>query len=115
MHEGRSAMRTLLPLLLIGCGGSSSHPAEVAAPQQVAPSAAPDAVSSASAHSAAPAAAALASDAVAVELFGKGFRSVEFRVATVLRKAPDAAADQVGVIGRGARAGVQRAEAGGRG
>jgi len=109
-------MRTLLPLLLIGCGGPKSHPAELTAPQKIVmtvevvrPAPGP------TAPAPAPAPAPPASDAVAAELFGDGFRSVEFRAATAVRKAPDTEADKVGVIGRGARAGVRRAEPGGRG
>jgi lipoprotein-anchoring transpeptidase ErfK/SrfK len=112
VHSHREQMRTLLPLLLIGCGGSKSHHTEPVAPRKivmtvevVAPAPAP-APTPAPAPDYAP---------VAAELFGEGFRSVELRAATVIRKAPDAESDKVGVIRKGTRAGVQRAEEGGRG
>src|SRR5689334_23273532 len=107
-------MRTWLFLLLLGCGGSKSHPSELAAPQKVVMDVEVVAPAPPPAPSPVPVPAP-ASDAIAAELFGDGIRSVELRAATVLHKQPDAESDKVGVIAKGVRAPVRGSAEGGRG
>ncbi len=104
-------MRTLLALLLIGCGGSTSHPVEPTPPKKIVMTVevVPPGPGPTPAPAPAPAPAPDYS-AVAAELFGEGFRSVELRAAAVLRKAPHADSNKVGVIRKGTRASVMRAE-----
>lgn len=97
-----------LALLIAGCGSPAAPAVEPAAPEKIvmAVSIKPPAQPTTPPAPPAP--------SPAETLFGEGIRSVSILTATVLRKEPDASSDKVGVIRKGARAGVLRAVEGGK-
>lgn len=92
-------MRMLPALFLLGCASSHNHPAdERVIAMTVIEEPAPISV-------VAPAPIELETTP-ARRIYANGTQSVQFLHSTVLRKAPDVAADPVGVIAKGTRAGV---------
>src|SRR4051812_34220447 len=99
-----------LVVALVGCAGSPGHGADPVATALPVPAKLPAAASKAAAVTPAqpvPAASAPApapAPGIVETLYGDAIHSVRFIRPTLLRKAPDATADKVGIIGKDARA-----------